>query len=124
MARQIISFDEDDSMLSTSVPSISSSSTCSDSSSIDKQRLAEDVDSKTTIDNKNKPAATNSIPSVKDAEIPDTDRQLSIENSGSRDKFSLNVPGSLTPINQNSIGELTPVSIERMRGKSGTVLII
>ncbi|KAH1009317.1 hypothetical protein HUJ04_001689 [Dendroctonus ponderosae] len=113
VARQIISFDEDDSMLSTSVPSISSSSTCSDSSSIGKQRLVEDSDSKKTMDNKH--AATNSIPSAKDAEKPKTGRQLSIENSGSREKFSSNVPGSLTPINQNSIGELTPVSVERIR---------
>lgn len=37
VARQLISFDDDDSMLSTSVPSISSSSTCSDSSSIGHQ---------------------------------------------------------------------------------------
>ncbi|ENN75472.1 hypothetical protein YQE_08021, partial [Dendroctonus ponderosae] len=106
VARQIISFDEDDSMLSTSVPSISSSSTCSDSSSIGKQRLVEDSDSKKTMDNKH--AATNSIPSAKDAEKPKTGRQLSIENSGSREKFSSNVPGSLTPINQNSIGEESP----------------
>lgn len=50
-------------------------------------------------------------------EKPKITRKLSIENSGTRNKFSSNVPETLTPINQNSIGELTPVSVERIRGK-------
>ncbi|KAL1494753.1 hypothetical protein ABEB36_010301 [Hypothenemus hampei] len=35
-----------------------------------------------------------------------------MENSGSRQTFQSNMPGTLTPVNQNTIGELTPVSVE------------
>lgn len=39
-------------------------------------------------------------------------RKLSIESSGSRDKFTTKVPEILTPVNNVEIGELTPVSME------------
>lgn len=39
-------------------------------------------------------------------------RKLSIEASGSREKFSMTVPEILTPVNQIEVGELTPVSVE------------
>lgn len=45
-------------------------------------------------------------------EKPRVVRALSIENSGSRDKFSSTVPETLTPIAETGVGELTPVSVE------------
>lgn len=134
VARQIISFDDDDSMLSTSVPSISSSSTCSDSSSSssgtgNQQRGGTSSFSSETLENiqqtKDNKHATDTFEDVakystatnskqnKERDRPKITRNLSIENSGSREKFSTIVPASLTPVNQHSIGELTPVSVER-----------
>lgn len=93
MARQFISFDDDDSLLSTSVPS-SSSSMSSETNSIGEAKPPQPQD---------KP----------DAERPDTiQRKRSMENSGSRDKFATDVPETLTPVAHIEIGELTPVSVE------------
>ncbi|XP_018563176.1 sorting nexin-29 [Anoplophora glabripennis] len=115
VARQFISFEDDDSILSTSVPS-SSSSTASDSNSIgesnsyktrskhsfsqinkDKTNKMNEVD-KNTVNEENK--------------HPKVIKKLSIENSGSRDKFSSTIPETLTPIAETGVGELTPVSVE------------
>ncbi|XP_050304453.1 sorting nexin-29 isoform X2 [Anthonomus grandis grandis] len=126
VARQIISFDDDDSMLSTSVPSISSS-TCSENSGLDNQNKTNT--NMETVSSQNQEffdSSHSSSESVekeksskpvenKDSERPRVVRKLSIENSGSRNKFQSNVPETLTPINQNNIGELTPVSVERIR---------
>ncbi|KAF7273900.1 hypothetical protein GWI33_013417 [Rhynchophorus ferrugineus] len=108
IARQFISFDED--MLSTSVPSISSSSTCSDTSSLgnSKEYPVEEQNNCTEI-------SETTVEKIKTEEKPKLSRKLSIENSGSRDKFSTSLPETLTPINQNNIGELTPVSVERLK---------
>lgn len=43
--------------------------------------------------------------------ISEPQRKLSVETSGSREKFPSVVPEILTPVN-NEIGELTPVSLE------------
>lgn len=117
VARQIISFDEDDSMLSTSVPSISSTS--SDSSSIGKQ--SKDVNETSSNLEMEKPQPNDNT--IRESEISSIEytksnrnRKLSVENSGSRSRFSSSVPESLTPINHSNIGELTPVSVERIRG--------
>lgn len=112
MARQIISFDEDDSMLSTSVPSISSTS--SDSSSMGKQ--SKDVNETQPNDTTIKESEIVSI-EYSDDPKSNRNRKLSVENSGSRSRFPASVPETLTPINYNSnVGELTPVSVERIRG--------
>ncbi|XP_030750576.1 sorting nexin-29 isoform X2 [Sitophilus oryzae] len=129
VARQFISFDDD--MLSTSVPSVSSSSTCSDASNSgnlkdsvfetmdrhqDESVLKEKHHRKDQRDQSNN-TVSESIPSASqnDANKPKMTRKLSIENSGSREKFTTTVPESLTPINHNNIGELTPVSVERIK---------
>lgn len=39
-------------------------------------------------------------------------RKLSVETSGSREKFPTQVPALLTPVNHIEVGELTPVSVE------------
>ncbi|XP_076251587.1 sorting nexin-29 isoform X2 [Rhynchophorus ferrugineus] len=127
IARQFISFDED--MLSTSVPSISSSSTCSDTSSLGNSKeypVEEQSKSKYSTDMENCPndimnldncteISETTVEKIKTEEKPKLSRKLSIENSGSRDKFSTSLPETLTPINQNNIGELTPVSVERLK---------
>lgn len=99
VARQFISFDEDDSsVLSTSVPS-TSSSISSDTSN--------DQSSKTTSKRHLK-----EIVEENKMEEKQTKRQLSIETSGSREKFTGEVPETLTPVSHSEIGELTPVSVE------------
>ncbi|XP_056637867.1 sorting nexin-29 [Diorhabda sublineata] len=109
VARQFISFEEDDSNLSTSIPS-SCSSTTSDSTSLSdnktKQTLLNQIDEEKLTKSPGK--MENNI----GEQIPNIQRSLSIENSGSREKYSTVVPESLTPVTQEEIGELTPVSVE------------
>ncbi|XP_050512824.1 sorting nexin-29 isoform X1 [Diabrotica virgifera virgifera] len=113
VARQFISFEDDDSYLSTSIPS-SSSSTTSDSTSLGdsgclktkpKHCLNQIVEEKFN-------KSPNKMEGTKEEQKPKMVRKLSIENSGARDKYSTAVPGSLTPVTQEEIGELTPVSVE------------
>lgn len=111
VARQFISFEDDDSNLSTSIPSSCSSST-SDSTSLGdntsktKQTLLNQIDEEKL--NKSPEKMENNV----EEQIPAIQRTLSIENSGSREKYSTHVPESLTPVTQEEIGELTPVSVE------------
>lgn len=96
VARQFISFDDDDSVLSSSVPSSSGSIKSETQSNKDNQSLSdlpeEEPSSHETMD---KPK-----------------RKLSVENSGTRDSFSKSLEGPLTPITPASVGELTPVFVE------------
>ncbi|XP_022917433.2 sorting nexin-29 isoform X1 [Onthophagus taurus] len=88
--KQIISFDDDETTslsLSSSVPS--------SSSSITSDTLPTEIDKK--------PPDNNEKQQIR--------RKLSIETSGSRDKFSFtSLEGPLTPLTQANIGELTPIS--------------
>ncbi|XP_008198522.1 sorting nexin-29 isoform X2 [Tribolium castaneum] len=97
VARQFISFDEDDSVLSTSVPS-TSSSISSDTSTSNEQQQSSTKLKKILEENR---MAENAKPR----------RKLSIETSGSREKFR-EIPETLTPVSHAEIGELTPVSVE------------
>lgn len=106
MAKQIISFEDDDSILSSSIPSSSSSITSETNSYIDATSKAA-LKASRMEDNKNMP--DNTQPSSAEKEKPS--RKLSIENSGSREKYSTVIEGTLTPI-QSNVGELTPLSIE------------
>nr|CAI5849692.1 unnamed protein product [Callosobruchus analis] len=109
VARQLISFDDDDSAISTSVPS-SSSSTTSDSFSLD--------DSNSTKE-KSKRISKKKMEQPTEAEDEIRPRKLSMENSGSREKYYSAVE-SLTPVAQVEIGELRPVSVEINENFSGT----
>ncbi|KAJ8932768.1 hypothetical protein NQ314_014470 [Rhamnusium bicolor] len=117
VARQFISFDDDDSILSTSVPS-SSSSTASDSNSIGESSCIKSkskyslnqIDEERKHNKMEEETTKKAIKEEKDK--PKVVRTLSIENSGSREKFSSTVPETLTPITETGIGELTPVSVE------------
>lgn len=148
IAKQIISFDDEENILSSSVPSSSSSITSETNSNFEvfasKTNLAlplnmeeekvkesdkrgNDNFSLKKTDNltykkpdnlsfkenhdlvhKENNYSSKSIPEIK-KEKPV--RKLSIETSGSRDKFSTFIEGTLTPV-QSNIGELTPVSVE------------
>lgn len=117
VARQFISFEDDDSILSTSIPS-SSSSTASDSNSIGENCSAK-TKSKCSLSQESKGNKTKTMSEETDKNAikeekkhPKLTKKLSIENSGSRDKFSSTVPETLTPIAETGVGELTPVSIE------------
>lgn len=95
-ARQFISFDDDDSVLSSSFPSSSGSVKSETQSTKDNQSLREVPENEIqTMENDTK-----------------TKRKLSVENSGVRESFSKTVDGPLTPISPTSVGELTPVSVE------------
>jgi sorting nexin-29 len=114
VARQFISFDDDDSsVLSTSVPS-SSSSISSDSNSANDNQSSKSSSKyhlKDIVEEKK--AASKSDKMSNDADNRSAiKRTLSIETSGSREKFNSEVPETLTPISQSEIGELTPVSVE------------
>lgn len=98
--KQLISFDDEENILSSSVPSSSSSITSDTNSNNETQTKTE-----RTSNNAEKPSE---LPAEKTAKIK---RKLSIETSGSRDKFQNSIDGPLTPI-QSNIGELTPVSVE------------
>lgn len=116
VARQFISFEDDDSILSTSVPS-SSSSTASDSNSIG-ESSSHKTKSKHSLSQISKDNKTHKMNEGVDNMVKEDHKQpklikkLSIENSGSRDKFSSTVPETLTPIAEAGVGELTPVSVE------------
>lgn len=87
VARQFISFDDDDnSFLSTSIPS-SSSSISSESTDYKSKTLRKLMESQSTMDNNNR-----------------------------NDKLLQEIPETLTPVSQVEIGELTPVSVEREPG--------
>ncbi|KAH0808928.1 hypothetical protein GEV33_013862 [Tenebrio molitor] len=114
VARQFISFDDDDSsVLSTSVPS-SSSSISSDSNSANDNQSSKSSSKyhlKDIVEEKK--AASKSDKMSNDADNRSAiKRTLSIETSGSREKFNSEVPETLTPISHSEIGELTPVSVE------------
>ncbi|KAJ3640532.1 hypothetical protein Zmor_003825 [Zophobas morio] len=109
VARQLISFDEDDtSVLSTSVPS-TSSSISSDSNSNDNQSSKTTNKQLKDIVEENKPHKPEMSNENEKSTIK---RKLSIETSGSREKFTGDVPETLTPVTHAEIGELTPVSVE------------
>lgn len=114
MARQYISFDENDSSLSQSVPS-SSSSSASDVSSIDSVSANRNKKKDSLIlikeENQNKPHSR-IMETKENEEIIAPQRKISIETSGSREKFPPVVPEILTPVNNIEIGELTPVPLE------------
>ncbi|GJQ71649.1 hypothetical protein Trydic_g11346 [Trypoxylus dichotomus] len=102
--KQVISFEDEENVLSSSVPS-SSSSITSDTNSSNELR--------TNSDTKASSSEKQSDPSVgKGAKVK---RKLSFEASGSRDKFQNSIDGPLTPIQAN-IGELTPISVETSTG--------
>ncbi|CAH0555655.1 unnamed protein product [Brassicogethes aeneus] len=111
VARQFISFDDDDSgRLSTSLPSSSSSM-----SSLETSSCAEAAKPPALADPQLNQISeeARADPKPPEPQRPHSvHRKLSFENSGSRDKFSTEVPGSLTPVSQVEIGELTPVSVE------------
>lgn len=112
IARQYISFDENDSPLSTSVPS-SSSSSASDISFDNNSVKNKIQNSLILIEEEKHSKSPQKIMDTKEHEenvIPQ--RKMSIESSGSRDKFTTKVPEILTPANNIEIGELTPVSME------------
>lgn len=117
VARQFISFEDDDSVLSTSVPS-SSSSTASDSNSIG-DNCSTKTKSKRPLGKKSEGEKNSKMSEEGDRNIvreenkhPKLIKKLSIENSGSRDKFSSTVPETLTTIAETGVGELTPISVE------------
>lgn len=105
-AKHLISFDDEEGILSSSIPSScgstlsdnsneSSSSTKSGDLNVKQENLAEpNITNSSTEHNERKPL-----------------RKLSIETSGSRDKYPNKIEGTLTPV-QSNIGELTPVSVE------------
>lgn len=118
MARQYISFDDEDSPLSTSVPS-SSSSTASDTASLgDSIKKSNSKNNLIQIEEERYKLPMNSamdnkvMESVDRKDKPKLLRKLSIETSGSRDKFPTSPPELLTPITQSEVGELTPISVE------------
>lgn len=117
MARQYISFDDDDSPLSTSVPS-SSSSTASETASINESvNRNKSKSNLIQITEEEKYNLSPSKSTMEDKEPESSDktklhRNISIETSGSRDKFPTSPPEVLTPVNHVGIGELTPISVE------------
>ncbi|KAG5865004.1 hypothetical protein JTB14_035943 [Gonioctena quinquepunctata] len=114
VARQFISFDEDEVSLSTSVPS-SSSSTASDNSSLSDSNSSKNLSkSNPNQIDEEKSRSSRRMDQEKEekGEQPELVRKISVENSGAREKFSSVVPESLRPLVQSEIGELTPVSIE------------
>ncbi|KAI4461196.1 sorting nexin-29-related [Holotrichia oblita] len=98
--KQVISFDDEENILSSSVPSSSSSVTSDTNSS---NELRTNLDNKGSNSNRQSDLPSNSEVKLK--------RKLSFEASGSRDKFQNSIDGPLTPI-QSNIGELTPISVE------------
>lgn len=88
MAKQLISFDEDDSILSSSVPSSSSS-------------VASDTVSPRSSSKADSPKVEMMEPTIK-------------EESATRRKYSSSLEGPLTPVASVSVGELTPVSVETL----------
>lgn len=99
VAKQLISFDEDDSVLSSSVPSSSSSITSDYNSPGSSKEIKED--------------------SIKKDKMEQDERReknyVSIEKSSVRRKYSSSLEGPLTPVASVAVGELTPVSVETPR---------
>ncbi|CAH1154253.1 unnamed protein product [Phaedon cochleariae] len=114
VARQFISFDEDDSTLSTSIPS-SSSSTASDSMSLGDNTTTRNISRpgivKPGMNQINEDHSKTRRMETDEEKVTKLVRRLSIENSGAREKFSTTLPDTLTPV-QSEIGELTPISVE------------
>lgn len=104
VAKQIISFDEDDSVLSSSIPSTSSSITSDNNSSGSEPHVA-----KQTMDNNS--AALSTLPGDTPPKKDKPTRKLSLETSGSQEKFSFKPDGTLTPVEHSGVGELTPVLV-------------
>lgn len=107
--------------MSSSVPSSSSSlasennSCTSDTKStshkkVDTKGMENKDDTNMTQKPKRKTSDT-SADTKKEKEKPK--RKLSLEKSGSHDKFSTSIDGTLTPVEQTNVGELTPVSVEK-----------
>lgn len=103
VAKQIISFDEDDSVLSSSIPSTSSSITSDNNSSGSEPHVvAQTMDSSAPL-----PTLPSDAPPKKEKPT----RKLSLETSGSQEKFPFKPDGTLTPVEHVGVGELTPISV-------------
>lgn len=100
MAKQLISFDEDDSILSSSVPS-SSGSVTSDSNS--PQSSSKDIKEEEKME-----------PTVTEKEKSDV-TVVEKEKSVVRRKYSSSLEGPLTPVASVTVGELTPISVETQK---------
>ncbi|XP_074026375.1 sorting nexin-29 [Leptinotarsa decemlineata] len=112
VARQFISFDDDDNSLSTSIPS-SSSSTASDTTSLgDNTSFRNKSANLKEIDEEKFRSSKMDKDKEKEERQPNLDRNLSIESSGSREKYSMVLPDTLRPVTNSEIGELTPISVE------------
>lgn len=98
VAKQLISFDEDDSVLSSSVPS-SSGSITSDS---------------------NSPQSSTKIKEGKMEPTVIKEEKVDVEKSVVRRKYSSSLEGPLTPVASVSVGELTPVSVETQKDFDNT----
>ncbi|KAF5303494.1 hypothetical protein FQA39_LY09957 [Lamprigera yunnana] len=103
VAKQIISFDEEDGMLSSSVPSSSSSVTSDNTNEAIKEfTMLNEVKEFCNVDNKELPKIDKILKPI---------RKLSLETSGSQDKYSFDMDATLTPVEQTHVGELSPISI-------------
>ncbi|KAL3268225.1 hypothetical protein HHI36_007349 [Cryptolaemus montrouzieri] len=108
VARQFISFDED-SLLSSSIPS-SSGSISSETNSLSETQYSSSAP-KQYVKIKRTPSFK--MEDKLHEESPDDiRRKLSKENSGTHSRFSSQVPETLTPVSQANIGELTPILVE------------
>lgn len=112
VAKQVILFDEDDAALSSSIPS-SCGSILSDNSNGSTSSIKSNDSRSTTdkLDNVPEVEITEEISTPKSRAEKAHIRKLSIEKSGSRDKYPNKLDGTLTPV-QSNVGELTPVSVE------------
>lgn len=95
VAKQLISFDEDESFLSSSVPSSSSSIT----SDFNLPESSKEIKVVSTKEEKMEPTV--------EKEKNNTDKASSV-----RRKYSSSLEGPLTPVASVDVGELTPVSVE------------
>ncbi|XP_045474345.1 sorting nexin-29 isoform X2 [Harmonia axyridis] len=108
VARQFISFEED-SLLSSSIPS-SSGSLSSETSSLNEIQYP--LNSSKHSNNGQLNSFCNMENKMEKPSNVEVKRKLSVENSGTFTKYSTEVPETLTPISQVEVGELTPISIE------------
>ncbi|KAF5296667.1 hypothetical protein FQR65_LT10207 [Abscondita terminalis] len=107
VAKQIISFDEDDSVLSSSIPSSSSSITSDNTVDLPRDLLKDSPTFNSGEETSN----------MGNSELQKSDkRKLSLETSGTHNKFSFEIDGTLTPVEQSNVGELTPVSTVKNEG--------
>lgn len=113
MAKQLISFDDEDSLLSSSLPS-SSGSVTSDTNSIQDLRSSNPSQGKSSRTANETAAMESSNSDRRSSASNDTNknekRKISIEISGARRKYSTSLEGPLTPVTSTPVGELTPVS--------------